>query len=66
MRSDGSLIKDAGLRQHLTYKLHSGETSYRLGRLPLVLEMPVMITQNFDVQNGILNGATGVVKQIRY
>ncbi|KAJ7251175.1 hypothetical protein B0H12DRAFT_984465, partial [Mycena haematopus] len=41
-------------------------TSYRLGRLPLAMGMPVMITQNFDVQNGIVNGTTGIVKQIRY
>ncbi|KAJ7189939.1 hypothetical protein GGX14DRAFT_311053, partial [Mycena pura] len=37
-----------------------------LGRLPLALGMPVMITQNFDVQHGIVNGSTGIVKQIRY
>ncbi|KAJ7363072.1 hypothetical protein DFH08DRAFT_614877, partial [Mycena albidolilacea] len=41
-------------------------TSYRLGRLPLALGMPVMVTQNFDVLNGVVNGATGIVKQIRY
>ncbi|KAJ7448421.1 hypothetical protein FB451DRAFT_966119, partial [Mycena latifolia] len=41
-------------------------TKYRLGRLPLTIGMPVMITQNFDVENGIVNGATGIVKQIRY
>ncbi|KAJ7200365.1 hypothetical protein GGX14DRAFT_372376, partial [Mycena pura] len=46
--------------------MHSGETNYRLGRLPLVIGMPVMITQNFDVQHGIVNGTTGFVKQIRY
>ncbi|KAJ7674297.1 hypothetical protein B0H17DRAFT_946617, partial [Mycena rosella] len=46
--------------------MHSGETNYRLGRLPLAVGMPVMITQNFDVQNGIVNGTTGIVKQIRY
>ncbi|KAJ7207622.1 hypothetical protein GGX14DRAFT_311394, partial [Mycena pura] len=41
-------------------------TGYRLGRLPLALGMPVMVTQNFDVQNGIVNGSTGIVKRIRY
>ncbi|KAJ7218940.1 hypothetical protein C8J57DRAFT_994541, partial [Mycena rebaudengoi] len=41
-------------------------TNYRLGRLPLAIGMPVMITQNFDVQNGIVNGSTGIVKEIRY
>ena len=28
--------------------------------------MPVMITQNFDVENGIVNGCTGILKSIRY
>ncbi|KAJ7067563.1 hypothetical protein C8F01DRAFT_920378, partial [Mycena amicta] len=41
-------------------------TNYRLGKLPLAVDMPVMVTQNFDVQSGVVNGATGFVKQIRY
>jgi ATP-dependent exoDNAse (exonuclease V) alpha subunit len=65
-RSDGTLVTDPALRDYLLNKLHSGQTNYRLGRLPLTIGMPVMITQNFDVQNGIVNGTTGIVKQIRY
>jgi hypothetical protein len=65
-RSDGTPITDPGLKDHLMHKMHSGETSYRLGRLPLAIGMPVMVTQNFDVQNGVVNGATGFVKGIRY
>jgi hypothetical protein len=65
-RSDGTLVSDPMLREHLLSKLHSGQTNYRLGRLPLAIGMPVMITQNFDVQSGIVNGTTGIVKQIRY
>ena len=41
--------------------LHSGETNLRLGRLLLVIGMPVMITHNFDVQSGIVNGSTGTL-----
>ncbi|KAJ7055707.1 hypothetical protein C8F01DRAFT_966846, partial [Mycena amicta] len=41
-------------------------TNYRLGRLPLAIGMPVMVTQNFDVQSGIVNGSMGTVQQIRY
>ncbi|KAK0493770.1 hypothetical protein EDD18DRAFT_1051359, partial [Armillaria luteobubalina] len=37
-----------------------------LGALPLVIGMPVMITQNFDVEGGIVNGSTGTLKCIRY
>jgi hypothetical protein len=65
-RSDGTLVTDPALQDHLLNRLHSGQTGYRLGRLPLAIGMPVMITQNFDVQNGIVNGTTGIVKQIRY
>ncbi|THV00101.1 hypothetical protein K435DRAFT_617541, partial [Dendrothele bispora CBS 962.96] len=38
----------------------------RLGKLPLVIGMPVMITQNFDVAGGVVNGSIGTLKSIRY
>ncbi|KAJ3878154.1 hypothetical protein F5879DRAFT_764039, partial [Lentinula edodes] len=41
-------------------------TSQRLGRIPLVIGMPVMITQNFDVDSGVVNGCHGILKSIRY
>lgn len=47
-------------------KLHSGKTGYRLGRLPLVITMPVMITQNINVQSGIVNGCIGMLVHIHY
>ncbi|KAJ4477602.1 hypothetical protein C8R41DRAFT_706067, partial [Lentinula lateritia] len=37
-----------------------------LGHIPLVIGMPVMITQNFDVEAGIVNGCQGTLKSIRY
>ena len=46
--------------------LHSGQTNSRLGCIPLVIGMPVMINSNFDVEAGIVNGCTGVLKSIRY
>jgi hypothetical protein len=61
----GESITDEGLRSHLE-KLHSGQTNQRLGKIPLVLGMPVVFTQNFDVEGGIVNGSTGILKQIRY
>ncbi len=61
----GKKIEDVGLTNHLL-KLDSGRTNQRLGRLPLVLGMPVIITQNFDVQGGIVNGTTGILRKIRY
>ncbi|KAF8546019.1 hypothetical protein OG21DRAFT_1395032, partial [Imleria badia] len=37
-----------------------------LGRIPLVIGMPVMITHNFDVESGIVNGCVGTLVSVRY
>ncbi|KAK0460495.1 uncharacterized protein EV420DRAFT_1267526, partial [Desarmillaria tabescens] len=58
-------ITDDDLRDHL-YSLSTGTTNQRLGALPLVIGMPVMITQNFDIQGGVVNSSTGILKKIRY
>jgi hypothetical protein len=34
--------------------------------IPLVIGMPVMILQNYDVESGVVNGCTGILKQICY
>ncbi|KAF8327969.1 uncharacterized protein EI90DRAFT_2838501, partial [Cantharellus anzutake] len=34
--------------------------------LPLLLNMPVMVCENFDVSNGIVNGSDGVVESVCY
>ena len=57
----GTEIEDEHLKIHLQ-NLHSSKTNYQLGKLPLVLGMPVMFTQNFDVKSGIVNGSTGILK----
>ncbi|KAJ7597823.1 hypothetical protein C8J56DRAFT_724369, partial [Mycena floridula] len=41
-------------------------TNQRLGKIPLVPGMPVVMTTNFDVQSGAVNGCVGILKQIRY
>ncbi|KAF8068635.1 hypothetical protein FPV67DRAFT_1414931, partial [Lyophyllum atratum] len=46
--------------------LSSTQTKYRLGRLPLVIGMPVLVSHNFDVDGGIVNGSKGTVRSIRY
>lgn len=58
-------IEDNDLKTKLG-ALHSGKTSHRLGRLPLVIGMPVMITQNYDVEDGAVNGSRGILRRIRY
>ncbi|KAH7917809.1 hypothetical protein BV22DRAFT_977224, partial [Leucogyrophana mollusca] len=37
-----------------------------LGKVPLVIGMPVMVTHNFDVEAGIVNGCVGTLHSIRY
>ncbi|KAI0790307.1 hypothetical protein BC629DRAFT_1287908, partial [Irpex lacteus] len=44
----------------------SSATEQRLGKLPLVLGMRVIVSQNFDVSSGIVNGSTGTLKRIRF
>lgn len=60
-----SEITDATLVDHLR-SLNSNHTNQRLGCLPLVLGMPVLVAQNFDVEGGIVNGSRGTVKKICY
>jgi hypothetical protein len=61
----GKEIQDERLHQHLE-TMHSGKTNQRLKRIPLVIGMPVIICQNFDVEHGVVNGCTGTLKRIRY
>jgi hypothetical protein len=58
-------VSDNSLKDRLM-RLHSGQTNQRLGRIPLVLGMPVMMSTNFDVDAGVVNGCTGILKQILY
>lgn len=64
-RHKGGVVEDEALIEKLG-SLHSGKTKYRLGRLPLVIGMPVLVSQNFDVEGGVTNGSRGTVKRIRY
>ena len=57
------IINGEHLRDYLTH-LPSGQTQQRLGQIPLVLGMPVLISQNLDVEGGIVNGSR--VTHIRY
>ena len=55
-----NIVTDPTLNAYLE-KLNSGvkKTNQRLGKIPLVIGMPVMIAQNYDVENRIVNGCTG-------
>jgi hypothetical protein len=47
-------------------RIDSGKSNQRLGRIPLVIGMPVVISQNFDVPGGVVNGSQGILKKVRY
>jgi len=61
----GKIINDSDLCKKL-WSYHSGKTEQRIGMLPLCKGMPVMITQNYDVQNGIVNGCIGTLESMNY
>ena len=58
-----TIVSDADLKQHLQ-SLNSGFTNQCLKKIPLVIGMPVMISQNYDVQGGIVNGCTEILREI--
>ena len=61
----GKIVSEPELRNHLQ-KMNSGKTNQRLGVIPLVIGMPVMICQNFDVEGGVVNGCIGTLEKVRY
>jgi len=61
----GRIVSEPELTSHLL-KMNSGKTNQRLGAIPLVIGMPVMICQNFDVEGGVVNGCIGTLEKIRY
>ncbi|KAF9779661.1 hypothetical protein BJ322DRAFT_992691, partial [Thelephora terrestris] len=40
-------------------------TGQRLGKIPLVLGMPVIVNQNFDIGGGLVNGSFGYLREFR-
>lgn len=65
-KKSGDVLADPHVRTALQ-RAHSGRTKHRIGKMPLVLGMRVIaIAHNFDVQGGVVNGSTGILKRIRY
>lgn len=60
-----SLVRDEKLATYLQ-NLHSGQTSHLSADLAMVHGMPVIISENFDVSGGIVNGSEGILKSVRY
>lgn len=65
--------KDYANRQRLTgdieqraWRVSSTESSDALGKLPLFVGMRVMITENVAISKRVVNGAEGIVTDIKY
>lgn len=61
----GDLITNRGLKEQIS-RLHSGDTKNLMAPLPLVEGMPVILTRNYDVNGGIVNGTEGILKSVQY
>jgi hypothetical protein len=44
----------------------SGKTGQRFGKLPIVLGMPVIVNQDFDVEGRLVNGSFGYLRDYRF
>ncbi|KAJ8481746.1 hypothetical protein ONZ45_g15197 [Pleurotus djamor] len=62
---NGQPIVTEKLRHRLNC-IDSGRSRQRMGKLPLVEGMPVMITQNYAVELGVANGSIGKLHRVRY
>jgi hypothetical protein len=61
----GKPIEDDAISDLLDMLL-SNKTGGRLCALPLVLGMPIVITENFDVAGGVVNGSTSILHKVHY
>jgi ATP-dependent exoDNAse (exonuclease V) alpha subunit len=61
----GKVITNTDLQNKLG-SYHSGKMEQRIGILPLCKGMPIMITQNYDIPNGIVNGCMGTLVKVNY
>ena len=61
----GAKITDPRIREYLLSQ-PSGKTGQRLGRLPLVFGMPIIVNQNFDIEGGLVNGSLGYLREYRF
>lgn len=58
-------ITDPQIRDYLLAQ-PSGKTGQRLGRMPIVLGMPVLVNQNLDIDGGLVNGSFGYLRDYRF
>ena len=61
----GAKLTDPDVREYMLAQ-PSGKTGQRLGKFPLVLGMPVIVNQNFDLGSGLVNGSFGYLREFRF
>ena len=61
----GAKITDPQVREFLLMQ-PSGKTGQRLGKMPIILGMPVIVNQNFDIEGGLVNGSFGYLRDYRF
>ena len=61
----GTKITDPRVREYLLMQ-PSGKTGQRLGKIPIALGMPVIVSQNFDIKEGLVNGSFGYLRDYRF
>ena len=61
----GKLIEDPILMKKLL-ELSDSKTEHLPGLLPFVPGMPVILTQNIAIELGLINGVTGIFRQLVY
>ena len=61
----GKAIEDPILMKKLL-ALSDSKTEHLPGYLPLVSGMPVILTQNIAIELGLINGTTGIFRQLAY
>lgn len=61
----GVKVADGLLRSELA-RYNTGKTAYRAQSLTLSPGMPVLLSQNYDVAHGAVNGTFGRVRSVRY
>src|SRR6266508_5493185 len=64
-KQKGTHVDDSDLQQKWWF-YHSGKTDQRVGILSLCKGMPIMITHNYDVINGIVNGCIETLQKVNY
>ncbi|KAF5335465.1 hypothetical protein D9611_012159 [Ephemerocybe angulata] len=60
-----TVIGPGALKDRLNM-VSGSSTQYKLGKMALVIGMPMMLVQNFDIAAGVVNGVIGTLQSLKY